>query len=281
MQWASRFVLPRWAGGVVAALGIAAVTNSAAKADLMFSLPALSHPNGAASADPLAVDDRDYGLRLDNGRVETFHFEDVTMSFFSEEGGGAGNTGTVYARLTGTIAHLQSSDNGVLGYVSDSGLDDLDQRWALEAEFRMIGREGGFGGGQDVPYPEMLVDLRDAGVGGGAITFALFDVTLTPLFDENVEPAVYTGPRVLDERPGSDDNPDSNAFFLKFRHRLTDDAFAGPEWDVIAAAGWLEPAPDQNNGGNTRDFLFYLNGVPSPTAAVLVAVALGLRRRAR
>lgn len=254
---------------------IATLAASQANAALLYSVPAYSHPNGEVSANQNAVDSRDYGLRLDNNNVQTFHFENVRMDFFTADG--VPNNGTIYARLHGTIAHLQSSNGAVIGYANNSGLDALDQRWNLDATFRVIGRQGTFGGGASVPYPNMLADLKAAGIGSSEINFALHDLTLTPAFGGA---AVYTGPTIWDERPGSDANPDPGSFHLKYRDRLTDPAFAGAQWNVIAAAGWLQPATDQSTS-KTNDYLFYLGAVPEPATIGLLTLGLPmfLRRR--
>ncbi|MFO0973269.1 MAG: PEP-CTERM sorting domain-containing protein [Phycisphaerae bacterium] len=252
-------------------LGLSIVVGMAAQAQagLLYSVPAFSHPNGEVSANPLAVDSRDYGLRLDDGSTQTFAFVDVKMDFFTPDA--APNQGTVYARLHGTIAHLQSSNGVILGYSGSSGLDALDQRWNLEATFRVISRTGTFGGGASVPYPNMLLDLKNAGISSSSIRFALHDLTLTPNFGGT---KIYGGPTVFDERPGSDASPSADAFILSYRDRLTDPAFSGSQWNVIAAAGWLEPAQDQPNGTKTRDYLFYLGGVPEPATLGLLAMGL-------
>lgn len=246
---------------------------AAAQAQLLYTIPALSHPNGNASANPLAVDNRDYGLRLDNGNVQTFHFENVQMSFFAPAG--PPSPASIYATLTGTIAHLQSSNGVSLGYAANSGLDALDQRWTLSATFRLIGREGTFGGGAPVPYAAMLSDLISGGVGGGQIEFNDVAMSLTPVFNEGVTPAVYTGPRSWSEKF----NGDGDAFVIQYRHRLTDPAFAGAPWNVNAAAGWLMPT--QGSGGATNDFLFYLGAVPEPATLGMLLIGLPwiVRRR--
>lgn len=253
-------------------LVVVGLLAGAAHAQFPVSVRALSHPNGSASANANAVDGRDYGLRLDNGRVETFAFDDVRMTFFSPD---PVNASSVFATLSGTIAHLQSSNGVAIGYAGSSGIDALDQRWSIDATFRIVGREGGFGGGQAVPYPAMLADLIAGGIGGGQVEFNDIDLSISPLFDEGVTPAVYAGPRTWVEKF----NDDGDAFFIRYRHRLNPNVFVGPSWNVNAAAGWLTPA-DGTMSGDTRDFLFYV--APEPASLGMMALGLPLlfnRRR--
>ncbi|MFO0973268.1 MAG: hypothetical protein U1A27_07510 [Phycisphaerae bacterium] len=258
-------------------LGIAFALAAQAQASLLYSVQAIDHPNGDQSSDLLQFDSRDYGLRLDNNYVvHTFSFENVTMDFFTPDA--PPDQSTIYARLHGTVAHLQSSDGVSVGYAAGSGIDPLDQRWNMDATFRLIGRTGTFGGGSPVPYFNMLSDLFAAGLGGGMITFALHDLALTPAF---VGAAIYDGPTLLDERPGGDGAPVADTFHIQYRERLTDPAFAGPQWDYLGAAGWLEPAVDQPNGDQIRDYLFLLRGVPEPATVALLALGLPLLRRGR
>lgn len=241
---------------------------------------ALSHPNGLKSNNIYQPDAADYGLRLDvGGQVNTFHFVDVEMCFFAPSPPTDDNT--VYATLVGQIAHLQSSDGVTLGYDTPSDYDAAtDQLWRMEAAFRVIGRTGTFGGGAPVPYAGMLADMITAGLGGGRITMSLYDLTIAPKFDEMTEASVYTGARDFDEKPGTEANPDPDAFYIEYRNRLTHPLFSGSEWDVNAGTGWLEPDPDNPTGDmSTRDLLFYL--VPEPMTLMLLALGLPLLRSTR
>ncbi len=260
------------AGSVYASAGVSAAP---------ITVKAYSHPNGAVSADTSAVDDRDYGLRLDTVTgINTFAFDDVDMIFYDLPI--TTEFGDAYARLTGTIVHLQSSDAGTLGYSGSSGLDDEDQRWTIEATFRNIGTTGSWMTEAAVPYSNMLDDLLGDGSQNSSerLSFALSDVILTPEFDEGLNAAVFDGARAWDERPGSDPSPNDGAFYVTPRHRLNPGQFASPDWDVLAAAGWLEPANDAGTN-YTNDFLFTLGAVPEPaTVALLLSGGfMAVRRR--
>ncbi len=249
---------------------------SAAQAGPMFSIALKSHPNGNVSADPNAVDARDYGLRLDDGNWQTFDFTDVTMTFHQPVG--PIGSSTVYATISGVITHLQSSDDGSLGYSATSGLDVEDQQWSIDATFRQIGSQGDAFGLGDLPAGNMLQTLIDEGIGNDAITFDSFDLALTPLFDEGSEAAIYGGPRTFVEKWPASGAP----FLLEYRHRLSVGTFASPDWDVITGNGWVMPT---NKGGSsfTRDFLFYSPQVPEPSTTALVllgGIALLRQRRA-
>ncbi len=255
----------RFAG--VATLG-ASLSCAAFAGDFPLVYRALSHPNGTASADQNAVDNKDYGLRLDRPEqgINTFRFVDVTMTFLNPPNP---DQSTVVAVLEGVIAHLQSSDGGVLGYNVNSGYDAEDQVYHLRSEFRLIGDTGDWDT-QPLGYADMLNDLLAAGLNpANRLTYALNDTTMTPLF---AEPRVFTGPLVYDEKPGSDDSPTGESFYLETRHRLDPAFFPSPEWDVIGAAGWLEPAIDQPGAPQNNDFLFYL--VPEPTSLMLLSIGL-------
>jgi len=255
-----------------AVVGITSVTSAFAGTTTLFSVPLFDHPNGDASANANAADSRDYGLRLDDGNLQTFHFEEVSMTFFAPDG--PVDDSTIFAEVSGTIAHLQSSDGVSTGYKGDSGLDATDQRWRMSATFGLIGAEGPLFPPDSVPSSDMLQKLVDGGISSNAITFGLVDLSLAPLFDE---PAVYGGPRdFVEKSPGGGGAP----FQLTFRHRLDPNVFGSPEWDVIGGNGWV--MPDNGHGSNkTRDFLFYTNQVPEPATLVLTlgAVPLLFRRR--
>jgi len=249
---------------------------TAAQAGPMFSVDLKSHPNGNLSANPNAVDSRDYGLRLDDGNWQTFDFTDVTMTFY--EPSAPINSSSIYATISGVITHLQSSNGGSLGYSATSGLDVEDQQWDISATFRQIGSQGSAFGLGDLPASNMLQTLIDEGISSNAITFDSLDLTLTPLFDEGSETAIYSGPRSFVEKW-----PDSGApFLLEYRHRLSPGTFASPDWDVVTGNGWVMPTA---KGGSsfTRDFLFYTPEVPEPTTAALVLLGgllIARRRRA-
>lgn len=261
----------RFAASIAAAL---VMTTSAAHAGQMFSVALKSHPNGNASANPNAVDSRDYGLRLDDGDLQTFDFTDVTMTFYQPLA--PIDSSSVYATISGVITHLQSSNGGSLGYSASSGFDLEDQQWSISATFRQIGDQGDAFGPGDLPAASMLQTLIDEGIGDDAITFDSLDLTLTPLFDEGSEAAIYGGPRSFVEKW-----PDSGApFLLEYRHRLSPGTFASPLWDVVTGNGWVMPT-DKNVDTFTRDFLFYTPEVPEPATITLIllgSVAL-LRRR--
>lgn len=257
----NRNVLSKIVTGLVAVVALGAAP--AADASLI-SVPLFSHPNGNASANVNAVDSRDYGLRLDNSQgVNSFHFQDVTMTFFNPQPAGPAS---VYATITGTIAHLQSSNGAALGYTGNSGLDALDQRWMLNATIRgQVGQGGIFQ--PALPNANMLNQLIAAGISNNAINYWDFDVTLTPLFNEGVTPAVYTGPRVFVENTMDGMMP---GLIVGYRHRLDPNVFAAPQWNVVTGHGWLKSAA---GGGTdyTRDFLFY---TPEPGTIGLLAVGL-------
>ncbi|MCA9243317.1 MAG: hypothetical protein KDA32_05130 [Phycisphaerales bacterium] len=264
-------------GGVALSFAIAGMASAVAgPVSFPVTFPAFSHPNGDASANPLAEDNRDYGLRLDyNGRVNTFHFVNVTMTFYNPP---SPDNSTVMARLEGDVAHLQSSNGGTIGYAGSSGYDAEDQLYSLVAEFRVIGASGGWNT-NGVPYAGMFDDLRAATPENDRLTFALQDTTLSPQF--NPGDAVFNGPLSWDEYPGSDAAPDAGSFYITPRHRLTNAAFSGSEWDVLGAAGWLERSSDAGRPA-TNDFLFYLGATPVPepaSAALLSVLALFATRR--
>lgn len=266
-----RNVLSKCVAGLVAAVALSTAPTADAS---LISVPLFSHPNGNASANMNAVDSRDYGLRLDNGQgVQTFHFENVTMTFFDPQPAGPAS---VYATITGTIAHLQSSNGVALGYAGNSGLDALDQRWTINATIRgQVGQGNIFQ--PALPNPNMLNQLIAAGISNNAINYWDFDVTLTPLFNEGMTPAVYGGPRVFVENTMDGMMP---GLIIDYRHRLDPNVFAAPQWNVVTGHGWLKSA---NGGGSdyTRDFLFY---TPEPGTIGLLAVGmvtvLPRRRRA-
>lgn len=258
---------------------LAAVTFASAAPELarasLFSVPLFSHPNGNASANRNAVDHRDYGLRLDNGKLQTFHFVDVEMEFFDPAG--PITPDTEFARITGTIAHLQSSNGGAIGYSGNSGFNVTDQLWSITASFKQIDGIGGVLGPATLPSGDMLQKLIDAGISNNAITFGALELELMPLFDEGMQAAVYNGPR---EFTGKSPGGGAAPFNLQFRHRLNPTVFAGSQWDVVTGSGWLM-GPD---GGNkfTRDFLFYTPEVPEPATAILAAIGgFALLRRKR
>jgi len=232
------------------------------------------HPNGLVSQFIYQPDAQDYGLRLDNGaQVNTFHFVDVQMCFFAPPGPIDANS--VYATLTGKVAHLQSSNGGPAGYAYPSDYQASDQVWNMQANFHLINRTGTWGAMTPVPYAAMLNDLKAAGYNlSNAITMDLFEVDIAPDFDEMVTPAVYGGPRSFDEKP----NEVGQVFHIKYRDRLTHPNFAGPQWDRNVGAGWVEPAVDNPTGDmSTRDLLFTL--IPEPTTLILLALGLPLLRR--
>lgn len=260
--------------GLATTVALAGAATSVAQDSFPIVVPAYSHPNGGESGDRNAVDDRDYGLRLDTASgAQTFHFEDVSMTFLNP---GEAFPDTIMARLEGTIAHLQSSDNGATGYTSGSGLDAEDQRYRIEADFRLIGQSGDWNSA-DLPNENMLDELLASG--NGKLTFSLFDFGLNPLFAPQDQ--VFDGPLAWDEYPGSDDTPNPGAFFITPRHRLSESVFPGQDWDVLAAAGWAEPSSDAGRS-HTNDFLFTLGSpVPEPATASLLALGslLWIRRR--
>jgi len=248
---------------------------SPAQAFDSFTVRLLNHPNGSASADANAVDDRDYGLRLDNGKVQTFAFEDVRMEFFLPPA--PHTSSTVFATISGTIAHLQSSNGVGLGYSANSGLDPLDQRWSIMGTFRLIDGHGPLFPDASIPGMDMLQRLIDAGISSNAIGFNDYEVKITPLFNEALTPAVYKGPRCFVEKFASGI---PSALMLQFRHRLNPAIFTGPEWDVVTGNGWLM-AKDGSGTTYTRDFLFYTPDVPEPGTIGLLATgaAACCRRR--
>lgn len=259
----------------LAAMLVLAGTPKSAEAYSLFSVPLFSHPNGNASANTNAVDAKDYGLRLDNGKLQTFHFVDVQMEFFGPAGPITPNT--EFAKITGTIAHLQSSNGGATVYSGNSGFDVTDQLWSISAIFKQIDGQGGVLGSATLPNANMLQQLIDAGISNNAITFGALELTLTPLFNEGMQAAIYNGPRSFTGKsPGGGADP----FNLQFRHRLDPNVFVDAQWDVVTGNGWLM-GPDGGNG-YTRDFLFYTPGVPEPATIVMAVIgALTLIRRKR
>jgi hypothetical protein len=250
---------------------IATATAATAEASLI-TVPLFSHPNGNASANVNAVDSRDYGLRLDNSQgVNSFHFESVTMTFFDPQPALPGST---FATISGTIAHLQSSNGVALGYSGTSGLDGLDQRWAISATIRgQVGQGSIFQ--PTLPNPNMLDQLIAADISNNAINDWDFDVTLTPLFNENVTPAIYTGPRSLVENTMGGTMP---GLIIDYRHRLDPNVFAAPQWDVATGHGWLKSASGHGTE-YTRDFLFH---TPEPgTVGLLLAGLMSVLPRRR
>lgn len=241
----------------------------------LFSVPLFSHPNGEASANMNAVDNKDYGLRLDNGKLQTFHFVDVQMEFFNPAG--PITPDTEFAKITGTIAHLQSSNGGAVGYNGNSGFDATDQLWSITAVFKQIDGQGSILSSATLPSADMLQKLISGGISNNAITFGALELHLTPLFNEGMQAAVYNGPRdFTGKSPGGGADP----FNLQFRHRLSTGTFAGSQWDVVTGNGWLM-GPDGGNG-YTRDFLFYTPHAPEPATAILAAIGgVALLRRKR
>lgn len=260
--------------GMLAVAAFVAAAPQLAEASL-FSVPLYSHPNGNASANVNAVDNKDYGLRLDNGKLQTFHFVDVEMEFFSPAG--PVNNNTEFAKITGVIAHLQSSNGGATGYNGNSGFDATDQLWSITAVFNQIHGQGSILIAATLPSGDMLQKLIDAGIGSNAITFGALELTLTPLFNEVMQAAVYNGPRSFTGKsPGGGADP----FNLQFRHRISPATFAGSPWDVVTGNGWLMGADGGN--GYTRDFLFYTPHAPEPATAILAAIGgFALLRRKR
>lgn len=251
--------------------------SSAAQAFDTMSVKLINHPNGNASANVNAVDNRDYGLRLDTAQLQTFAFVDVTMTFQVPPMAPV-NANTVYATITGTIAHLQSSNGMGVGYAGTSGLDATDQRWAINGTFRLMEGQGAMFPPGSLPASDMLQKLIMGGISNNAIGFDDFDLSISPLFNEMLQPAVYNGPRAFVEK-FSDESP--SALNLTFRNRLNPGVFVGPPWDVVTGHGWLMPTT--NVAMTTRDLLFYTPEVPEPAAATLAGlgatVLLGRRRR--
>ncbi|TWT43768.1 hypothetical protein RAS1_01670 [Phycisphaerae bacterium RAS1] len=264
----------RIAGRSAIAFSSTLAIATTAAADFPITLQAFDHPNALSSADPHAPDARDYGLRLDTAAgLQSFHFVDVSMTFLNPPEPGSD---TVMATLTGTIAHLQSTHGGITGYTPTSGFDVQDQLYQIDAQFRIFGLAGSWFGANSGPYENMFADLIAGGINAGnKIQFALHDTTLTPLFQG---PAVFDGPLVYDERPGGDGNPNLDSFYIRYRDRLDPAFFASPQWDVVSAAGWLEPAVD---GGTPyeNDFLFYLTPEPASALLLLAGGMLTIKRR--
>lgn len=255
-------------------LAFSAAAAVAAQADFPIVLQAHDHPNALSSANPHAPDARDYGLRLDTAAgLQSFHFVNVSMEFLNPPNADANS---IMAVLSGTIAHLQSTHNGVTGYTPTSGFDPEDELYEIHAAFRVFGLTGSWFGANTGPYESMFADLIAGGINpANKIQFALQDTTLTPMFQG---PRVFDGPLVYDERPGSDGSPNPDAFYIRYRDRLDPAFFASPQWDVVSAAGWLEPAVDAGTSYE-HDFLFYLTPEPSSALLLLAGGLLSLQRR--
>lgn len=237
---------------------------------ILLTAPLSNHPAGEVSGTDTALDNRDYGLRLDTSRVNTFSFDNVLMEFYEPDG--AVTPDTVFASITGSVAHLQSSDGNTIGYAAESGLDALDQRWSLTADFRLIDAEGPLFPIGSVPAPDMLQRLIDGGVGDNLILFETVRLSIAPEFDDA---AVYDGPREFAELVDDGLAP----FVLQFRNLLDPIVFEDPQWDVITGSGSVTPAGAGEMDFATRSLTFV---IPEPGSLGMLGVAgmlLATRRR--
>jgi hypothetical protein len=233
-----------------------------AHAGLLVKVDLLNH--GFGSEGP------NYGLRVDNGSVQTFSFgpdggAGVEMQFFSD------NT----AKIVGVTKHNQSG-----------------QLWSLDADlsihlFTNDGSEWRTNLSGDL-YGEMLNDLinfganenhagehnlKDKNYAADRIGFEVLTLTMEL---QSPGPAVFTLPGQTNGVITLYDFPQSAnviPFLLAKGHRL------GNSSQEIAGLGWLDPRkPSDQNGGDglTQDFLFKLKSdsitvVPEPGSVVAIA----------
>lgn len=264
---------------VAAALCVVVTTRAAA-----ITYRVLNHPDGGSITDhdPDKVGTEGYILRVDTrDRHNTFNANQTRVLFNWEPG-------TDRATLSGDLFHNESgSDN--------AAFDGGDDRWHLDATFRAIALadEPGtpwYGSNPTTAtYDDMLRDLyRDGNVPDTAaersgsydanlarIYWHLVDATLSP----RTPGPLYDGPVVLDEFPNNDIKP----FFFQYRWRLWNDRYDGSEFDLLAAAGWLDE-PGGQSDRPTQDFLLVIDPgvtiqagppIPEPLSAGLCTIGLG------
>ncbi len=209
-----------------------------------------------------------YGLRVDNGAVQTFSFQQsgamVTMSFDYAAGTG---------QISGMVHHNQSG-----------------QLWDIVADLDMHlltidGTEWRSNTSGDL-YDGMIKDLiangdnvnsagannlKDKSFAADRIGFEVLTMTMT--LKPNQGLPVFTldsqtnGIVTLFDFP---QGPDMIPFMLAKGHRLGDDS------DEITGFGWLDPtAPNEQTGsdGRIQDFLFRVDTMPEPSSLLIWCLA--------
>jgi len=254
------------------------------------SYQVFNHPDGNAIPVGKTVDEGGYVLRLDLGnQLNTFNANHTQLTFNFDPG-------TTTATITGLVTHNQSGEKY-------KRYDDFDDVYRIDATLSgVVLTERGsvapwFGYNSDSQtYNDMVSDLlTDANNPRSAeeqshafsdnvarISFQWDSLTLAPVTINGLG-QTYTGPLSWTEK--------GDPFLLQYRWRLWDDTYAGDQFDLLAAAGWLQA--DTGVRG-THDWLMVLGkkptppggggAIPEPTTTLLASLALGvlatrLRRR--
>lgn len=263
------------------ALGVGVLGATPAAAGIV-TYQILNHPDG--NAINVDVDTDGYVLRLDlDGTINTFNANTGPGVFFSF------NTETNTGSISGTLRHNESgsgqlwqidatfsglhlgSDSASPWYADSSLYDDIVADLLNNADIPATSGE-----------KSIVTDLTAA----DRIYFEFVDVALTPL---SPDPQDYTGPLVWDEHPDTGQMADDKFFYLQYRWRLWDSSYEDSAFDLVGAAGWLEPGAGEDRIGEnikgSQDFLFVFGDrvtTPEPGSALMLLLggaALAVRRR--